>query len=95
MTVIELSGRINDAGELEVILPSGLPSGEVRVLLELPSDESTSKELSWEQRPWTDEEMRDFLMFEPAANGAEIIAMLTETDGWWKNGFLNNVTDDG
>ncbi len=70
MTVIELSGRINDAGKLEVDLP-------------------------WEQRPWTDEELRDLLTFEPAASGAEIVTMLAETDGWWKDGSLNNTSNDG
>ena len=39
MTVIELRGRINESGELEVELPDGLPAGEVRVRIELAEGE--------------------------------------------------------
>jgi hypothetical protein len=40
MTVIELRGRINDEGKLEVDLPRGLPAGEVKVTVEVPAEET-------------------------------------------------------
>jgi hypothetical protein len=39
MATIELRGRINDDGELEVNLPEGLPHGEVKVTIELSAEE--------------------------------------------------------
>jgi hypothetical protein len=38
MATIELHGRINEAGKLEVDLPEGLPAGDVKVTLELPAE---------------------------------------------------------
>jgi len=35
---IELIGHITEDGELEAKLPAGLPSGEVRITIELPTD---------------------------------------------------------
>jgi hypothetical protein len=37
MTTIELQGRINEEGKLEVDLPEGLPVGDVEVTIELPT----------------------------------------------------------
>jgi len=90
MTVIELWGRISEAGKLEVDLPSGLPPGEVKVMIEVPIENQEASKLPWEERPWTEEEIRELLTFRPAESGAEIVAMLTETDGWWKD---LNITD--
>lgn len=36
--VIQLTGRINEAGKLEVDLPEGLPSGEVKVMIEVAGE---------------------------------------------------------
>ncbi len=82
MTVIELTGRINKAGELEVKLPAGLPTGEIRVRLEIPDTE-----LPWEERPWTEDEIRELLTFHPAT-GAEIVA--SGVVGAWAD---LNITD--
>jgi hypothetical protein len=46
MTVIELRGRINDEGKLEVDLPQGLPAGEVKVTVEVPAGETPSPKQS-------------------------------------------------
>ncbi len=37
MATIELNGRINEEGELEIELPEGLPVGNVKVTIELPA----------------------------------------------------------
>ena len=36
--VIRLNGRITDTGELELDLPSGLPSGEAQITIEIPTE---------------------------------------------------------
>ncbi len=36
--VIHLNGHITDAGELELNLPSGLPAGEARITIEIPTE---------------------------------------------------------
>src|SRR5689334_18354822 len=90
MTIIELSGRINESGELEVKLPPGLPAGEVHVSIELPANAADSGDVPWEQRPWTQEEIRELLKFGQAKTGAEIAARLKETSGWWEN---QGITD--
>jgi hypothetical protein len=38
--VIRLNGRITDTGELELDLPSGLPSGEAQITIEIPAESS-------------------------------------------------------
>jgi hypothetical protein len=40
MATIELRGRINEEGKLEVDLPGGLPTGEVKVTIEVPAEEN-------------------------------------------------------
>lgn len=62
MDVIELRGRINKEGKLEIELPEGLAPGEVRVRIEREVVE-----------PLTDAEIEQFLQTEPAT-GAEIVA---------------------
>jgi hypothetical protein len=51
MTTLELRGRITETGVLEIQLPPGLPSGDVKVYIEIPG--------RWEESPWTDEEIRE------------------------------------
>jgi hypothetical protein len=46
MTVIELRGRINDEGKLEVEMPQGLPAGEVKVTVEVPAEETAEPKRS-------------------------------------------------
>ncbi len=81
MTLIQLTGRINDAGELELTLPEGLPSGEVQVTLEIPA--IAADDTPWEERPWTDEELAALSKIEPKT-GAEVAAWLEQvgTTGW-------------
>jgi hypothetical protein len=69
MVTIELAGRITETGRLEVELPQGLPSGAVRVILEIPKEAQT----------WTDEEIEELMHVEPKS-GAQIVANLSE--GW-------------
>jgi hypothetical protein len=80
MTLIQLTGKINDQGQLEVQLPKGLPLGEVQVTLEIPT---VTDEIPWEERPWTDEELANLMKVEPKTN-AEIVEWLMQQDstGW-------------
>ncbi len=88
MATIELWGRINEAGKLEVDLPDGLPPTEVRVRIDVPADKL--QEIPWEQRPWTEEELREAITFHPAKSGAEIIEILNRNSGWWSQ---QGITD--
>lgn len=38
MAMIHLNGRITEAGELELDLPPGLPPGEARITIEIPTE---------------------------------------------------------
>jgi hypothetical protein len=81
MTLIQLTGKINDQGQLEVELPEGLPLGEVHVTLEIPT---SNDEVPWEERPWTDEELEELLKVTPK-KGSEIAAEIEAGllgDGW-------------
>jgi hypothetical protein len=65
---IELQGRITEQGRLEIELPDGLPAGEARVTIEIPTP------------VWTAEEIADALKVQPMT-GAEIVAAGL-TGGW-------------
>jgi len=80
MTLIQLTGKINDQGQLELELPKGLPSGAVHVTLEIPA---STDDIPWEERPWTDEELEALLKTEPKT-GAEIAEWLKKESptGW-------------
>lgn len=69
MTTLELTGRINERGELEADLPEGLPPGEVQITIQLP-----------DEVPLTDEEVAELLRPVPPKSGAEIAAALDEYD---------------
>ena len=73
MTIIEITGRITEDGKLEADLPTGLPSGEVQITVEIP------------EQDWTDAEIQELLRTEPLS-GAEIVARLRSgelsTDAW-------------
>lgn len=75
MVALQLTGRINDKGELEVELPKGIEPGEVQVTIE---------PITEEMRPWTDEEIAELLTPGTPKTGAEIVAMLDEMGptGW-------------
>ena len=87
MTLIQLTGRINDAGQLELTLPEGLPSGEVQVTLEIPA--VAADDIPWEERPWTDEELAELSKIEPKT-GAEIVAA-GHVGGWEEYGITDSV----
>jgi hypothetical protein len=59
--VIELNGRITEEGELKLDLPSGLPAGEARITIEIPSDTE-----------WTSADLDRVLQTAPMT-GAEIV----------------------
>jgi hypothetical protein len=59
--VIELNGRITEEGELKLDLPSGLPAGEARITIEIPSD-----------RGWTSTDLDRMLRVAPMS-GVEIV----------------------
>ncbi|MHB8627911.1 MAG: hypothetical protein ACYDBJ_10855 [Aggregatilineales bacterium] len=76
MTILELTGQINEKGELEANLPEGLPVGEVQITIELP-----------DEAPLTDEEVAELLRPpERYPTGAEIVAAMKsrelDTSAW-------------
>ena len=71
MDVIELTGRINHEGKLEVDLPEGLPPGEVRVRIERAGVE-----------PLTEEEVERLMRTEPTTGAAIVAEGLT---GGWRD----------
>ena len=80
MTLIQLTGKINSQGQLELDLPEGLPTGEVQVTLEISN---TKNEVPWEERPWTDEELEALLKVEPKTNQEIVDWLMKEaTTGW-------------
>ncbi|MCC7446275.1 MAG: hypothetical protein IT324_02610 [Anaerolineae bacterium] len=51
MDAIQLTGWINDKGELEIDLPSELPVGEVRVTIEpISAEEIAADEALWDEQ---------------------------------------------
>jgi hypothetical protein len=84
MDMISLIGRITKSGKLEVRLPKGIAPGEVRVTIEpIPAAEDDD----WEDRPWTDEEIKEMLRPDPKT-GAEIAA--SDAVGMWAD---RGITD--
>jgi hypothetical protein len=81
MVTLHLTGRITEDGELEVKLPEGLPPVEVKIDMTLPVQ---PEELPWEERPWTEEELRELMRFE-AKTGVEIAKFLQEEGGGWED----------
>lgn len=59
--VIHLNGHITDEGELKLDLPSGLPAGEARITIEIPTEAG-----------WTPEAIDQALQTTPMT-GAEIV----------------------
>ncbi len=90
MDTIKLKGFITDNGELKVDLPPDLPSGEVEVTIQpVEQPVAEQEELPWEERPWTEEEIREMLKPNPKT-GAEIVA-LGHTGGWEHYGIKDSV----
>src|SRR5262245_15011603 len=90
MDMLKLHGHITENGELKLDLPAGLPSGEVDVTIEFSATGQIDNDVPWEQRQWTEEEIREALTFEPVS-GAEIIA--SGVVGAWSNlGISDSAT---
>lgn len=83
-TVIEVPGRINESGELEVELPAGLPAGEVQVQIVLNVPVSPGESETWEPN-----ELAALLRVEPLT-GEEIVA--AGLPGGWED---KGITDSG
>lgn len=62
MLTIQINGQITPSGELKVVLPPGLPPGEVQITLEFKADAT-----------WTPEELEELLRPVPPLTGAEIV----------------------
>lgn len=78
MTIIHLSGRITESGDLELKLPAGLPPGEAHVTIEVGETE-----------PWPPEDVADALRVEPRT-GAEIVAAGL-LGGWADQGIADST----
>jgi hypothetical protein len=74
--VIHLNGHITEGGELELDLPSGLPAGEARITIEIPSGEK-----------WTARDLDRALQTTPMT-GAEIVK--AGLVGGWESGGIND-----
>jgi hypothetical protein len=74
MQTIHLRGRITEAGGLDLELPAGLPPGDARVTIEIPSE-----------REWTAAELEQALVTVPLT-GAEIVRG-GFTGGWADQGI--------
>jgi hypothetical protein len=84
---IQLTGHITASGELKIDdLPPGLSPGQVQVTIEVPAQ---AEEIPWEDRPWTDEEIRAMMTPTPKT-GAEIVAA-GHTGGWEDYGITDSV----
>lgn len=82
MLRIELKGRIDENGQLQVTLPTGLPPGEVEITLHIVSEGDQASET------WTQDELDDMLIFK-AATGEEIAA--SGVFGGWAH--RDDITD--
>lgn len=78
MATIRLTGRITEAGELKVELPTGMPPGEVRVTIEISTDD----------RPWSLDELEDLLKVEPMTGAQIVEAGLLGR--WGDRGIINS-----
>jgi len=76
--VIHLNGHITEGGELELDLPSGLPAGEARITIEIPSEEE-----------WTARGLDRALQTTPMT-GAEIVK--AGLVGGWENAGIDDST---
>ncbi len=85
MVTVHLTGNITEDGELEIELPAGLPPGKVQVTIEVASQE----EISAEERPLTEEEIRELTRIEPKT-GEEIVAA-GHTGGWEHYGITDSA----
>jgi hypothetical protein len=74
--VIQLNGQITEEGELKLDLPAGLPAGEARITIEIPSEAE-----------WTAADLDRALQTTPMT-GAEIVR--AGLPGGWKNAGISD-----
>ena len=79
MKTIQLDGRITEAGELELDLPEGLPSGHARITIEIATRE-----------PWDLEELTGALKLEPMTGSEIVKAGLL---GGWENQEITDANE--
>jgi hypothetical protein len=77
--VIHLNGLITDQGELKLELPSGLPAGEARITIEIPTEAK-----------WTSEDLDRALTTVPMT-GAEIVKAGL-VGGWEGRGITDGAS---
>ncbi len=62
MTVIEVIGRVNDAGHLEFEQPDDLPPGEVRIIIEtIDAETEAAEDALWDEQFANSPDTLDFL----------------------------------
>jgi hypothetical protein len=76
--VIQLNGHITEEGELKLDLPSGLPAGEARITIEIPTEAS-----------WTSDELNRALQTTPLT-GTEIVEAGL-LGGWADQGITDSA----
>jgi hypothetical protein len=76
MAIIELVGRITEAGELEVELPADLPPGEVQITIRpISAEEIAADEALWDEKFAKSQDILERMSQEAHA---EYLAGLTE-----------------
>jgi hypothetical protein len=93
MATVELDGRINEAGELEIGKISGLRAGKVHVVIsqvtEADADEAPPADADV---TWTDEELKELLKPDPRP-GSEVVAMIRSGEIDLSAWAEQNITD--
>lgn len=72
MVLIQLTGKITQAGTLEANLPQGLPADEMQITIAMPIKE----EIPWEDCPWTDTELAEIARITPKQEKISSLAKL-------------------
>lgn len=75
---IQVRGRVTESGALECELPSGLPTGEARITIEIPVEDR-----------WTQEELDEALRVAPWTGKQIVEAGLL--GGWADEGISDSV----
>lgn len=85
MVTIHLTGHVTEDGELIFDPPKNLPPGKVEITIEVPRKPAPIDE----DQSFTDEEIRELLIFEPKS-GKEVIEEGL-TGGWEDMGITDPV----
>lgn len=69
MTIIEVTGHVNEAGKLEFEQPDDLPPGEVRIIIEtIDAEEEAADDALWDKQFANSQDTLDFLAREARAD---------------------------